>query len=250
MILSRLPFPSLALAAVLAASGPVLAQEPPAPPPARIEVGGAGTAYRAPDLAVTQLTVLRNAATAAEAMSAANEAVDAVTKAMTEFGIEKRDLQTAGFQVSPQYQYDNRSDGQQQPPKLVGYEVRNTLSVKVRDLAKLGEVLDRAVKLGVNEGGSISFEIDDPSDASKEARRLAVADARERAETLATASGLKLGRVVLIQDGAVHNEPMPPVPIMEMKLAAAPASAAGRVPVEAGENAVRADVRIVFELTN
>ena len=246
---SRFALASAALATLLAASAPALAQQPPAPPTARIEVGGEGTAYRAPDLAVTQLTVMRNAATAADALAEANEAIAAVTKAMGELGIEKRDLQTAGFQISPQYQYDNQPNGQQSPPKVVGYEVRNSLSVKVRDLAKLGDVLDRAVQLGVNEGGSINFEIDDASAISNEARRLAVADARKRAETLAEASGLKLGRVILIQDGAMRNEPLPPVPMMELKMAA-PASASSRVPVETGENAVRADVRVVYELTN
>ena len=249
---SRFALASTALATLIAASAPALAQQPPAPPPvpARIEVGGEGTAYRAPDLAVTQLTVMRNGATAADALAEANEAIASVTKAMGELGIEKRDLQTAGFQISPQYQYDNQPNGQQQsPPKVVGYEVRNSLSVKVRDLAKLGDVLDRAVQLGVNEGGSIDFQIDDASAISNEARRLAVADARKRAETLAEASGLKLGRVILIQDGAMRNEPLPPMPMMELKMAA-PGSASSRVPVETGENAVRADVRVVYELTN
>ncbi|WP_062112097.1 SIMPL domain-containing protein, partial [Aureimonas sp. AU40] len=220
----------------------------PPRPPARIEVGGEGTAFRAPDLAVTQLTVLRDAPTAAEATKQASEAVGAVAKAMAEFGVEKRDLQTAGFQISPQYQTDNRQDGQQSPPKIVGYEVRNTLSVKVRDLSKLGEIMDRAVKLGVNEGGSIRFEIADPADVSKEARRLAVADARARAETLADASGQKLGRVLVIQDGAARAEPMPPVPLMEMKMAASARS--DSMAVETGENAVRAEVRIVYELAD
>jgi uncharacterized protein YggE len=248
LVSSRLSLAPLAFLAVATAL-PALAQEPAGAPPrpaARIEVGGEGTAYRAPDLAVTQLTVLRNAATAAEAMDQASQAIGAVATAMAEFGVEKRDLQTAGFQISPQYQTDNRQDGPQAPPKVVGYEVRNTLSVKLRDLTKLGALLDRAVTLGVNEGGSISFEIADPAEVAKEARRRAVADARARAETLAEASGQRLGRVLVIQDGAARAEPLPPVPLMDMKMAA-PASARS-VPIETGENAVRAEVRIVYEL--
>ncbi|WP_244493438.1 SIMPL domain-containing protein [Aureimonas sp. N4] len=248
MVRPRLSLTPLALTALLATASPLLAQEPPPAPPSRIEVDGEGTVYRAPDLAVTQLTVMRNAPTAAEALADVNKAIGDVSSAMSEFGVEKRDLRTAGFQISPQYQYDNRQDGPQAPPKLVGYEVRNTLSVKVRDLTKLGALLDKAVTLGVNEGGSIQFEIDNPTEATQEARRLAVADAKARAETLAEASGLKLGRVLLIQDGAIRREPSPPMPFAEMKLAAAPPSP--RVPVEIGENAVRADIRIVYEMRN
>ena len=246
MLRPRLSLAPLAFVALLGTASPLLAQEPPTV--SRIEVEGEGTVYRAPDLATTQLTVLRNAPTAAEGLAEVNKAIGDVSAAMAEFGVEKRDLRTVGFQISPQYQYDNRQDGPQAPPKLVGYEVRNTLSVKVRDLSKLGALLDKAVTLGVNEGGSIQFEIDNPTEATQEARRLAVVDAKARAQTLAEASGLKLGRVLLIQDGAIRREPSPPIPFAEMKLAAAPAS--GRVPVEIGENAVRADIRVVYEMQN
>lgn len=243
----------LACALALPLAAPVSAQEGPGGPPAgpaRISVQGEGVVYRAPDLAVTQLTVMRRAETAADATRQTNEAIAAVTAAMTELGVERRDLQTSSFQVSPQYQYDNRENGTQEPPRVVAYEVRNTLSVKVRDLPKLGELLDRAVQLGVNEGGSVSFQLEDDSEASMEARREAVSDARTRAETLAEAAGLKLGRVVTIEDGPVDRSPFPPVPFAEMRAMPAPASpGSSSVPVETGENAVNAQIRIVYELT-
>ncbi|WP_244486661.1 SIMPL domain-containing protein [Aureimonas sp. Leaf324] len=242
-------FAPLALGTALAFASPVLAQDappPPAPPPARVSVSGEGLARGAPDLAVTQLTVMRSAATAADALGQVNTAMDAVRGAMPSFGVEARDLQTSGFQISPQYRYDNRSDGTQAPPVLTGYEVRNTLSVKVRDLAKLGELLDRAVQLGVNEGGSISFQIEDDAALRDAARRDAVARARSSATVLAEAAGLKLGRVVTIEDTASGFVPLPPpMPMGEMRMMA---NSSAKVPVEAGENTISAQVRIVYEL--
>ncbi|WP_279482134.1 SIMPL domain-containing protein [Aureimonas sp. SK2] len=238
------------LAFGLALSGRAFAQgEPPAAPPApaRISVTGEGHASGTPDLAVTQLTVMRSAPTAAEALAQANDAMEAVRGAMSGFGVEARDLQTSGFQIAPQYRYENRSDGTQAPPVVTGYEVRNTLSVKVRDLARLGELLDKAVQLGVNEGGSIAFQIEDDSGLRNEARREAVREARASAETLAEAAGLKLGRVVTIEDVAGSAfPPPPPMPFGELRMAA-PASAS-KVPVEVGESMVTSDVRIVYEL--
>ena len=84
-------------------------------------------------------------------------------------GIEDRDLQTAGIQIAPRYNYNNKPDGSQEA-ELVAYQVTNTLSVRVRDLAKTGEILDKSVSLGVNQGGGISFTNDDPA-AVTEARK-------------------------------------------------------------------------------
>ncbi len=245
-------FAPFAFGMALAASGAALAQEaaPPAPidpGPGRISVVGEGQASAAPDLAVTQLTVMRAAPTAAAALGDANTAMEAVRGAMSSFGVEARDLQTSGFQIAPQYRYDTRSDGTQAPPVVTGYEVRNTLSVKVRDMGRLGELLDRAVQLGVNEGGSISFQIENDAALRDAARRDAVTRARASAEVLAEAAGLKLGRVVTIEDSQARQVPQPPMPFDSMRMMAASATAA-KVPVEAGENTVTSDVRIVYEL--
>ena len=155
-------------------------------------------------------------------------------------GIEERDLQTAGVQIAPRYNYTPKPDGTQEA-KLVAYQVTNTLSVRVRDLGKTGEILDKSVTLGVNEGGGISFTNDDPSAAMTEARKKAVADAIAKAKTLAEAAGVKLGKIVEISEMPFSA---PPVPIMS-KYADAQASA---VPIQAGENAYKVKVNVTFEL--
>jgi uncharacterized protein YggE len=155
-------------------------------------------------------------------------------------GVEERDLQTAGIQIAPRYNYNNKPDGSQDA-ELVAYQVTNTLSVRVRDLSKTGEILDKSVSLGVNQGGGISFTNDDPQKALTEARKLAVADAIRKARTLSEAAGLTLGRVLEISD-QVFMQP-PPIPYM----AKAEARDAA-VPIEAGESAYRVQVNVTFEL--
>ena len=105
-------------------------------------------------MALLSLSVMREATTAREALDANNDAMAAVIAAMKASGIADRDLQTAGVQIAPRYDYTTKPDGTQEA-KLVAYQVTNTLSVRVRDLAKTGEILDKSVALGVNQGGGI-----------------------------------------------------------------------------------------------
>ncbi|MBX3576639.1 MAG: SIMPL domain-containing protein [Rhizobiaceae bacterium] len=229
-----------ALALAASAALPVAAAAAQDLPPPRILVVGEGEATVAPDLALLSLTVMREAATAREAMTANNEAMAAVIAALKQFGIADRDLQTAGIQIYPRYDYTNKPDGTQES-RLVAYQVSNTLSVRVRDLSKTGEVLDAAVSLGVNQGGSITFGNDDPSAVVTEARKKAVADARAKATTLAEAAGIQLGKILEMSELTYSQPPMP----IEAKAfdAAAPA-----VPVQAGENAYRVQVNITYEI--
>jgi uncharacterized protein YggE len=233
----RATMPFAVAAALAAASLPALAQQS-APQP-RIVVSGEGEAALRPDLALITLAVMREAPTAREAMTANNDAMAAVIAALKEAGVADRDLQTAGLQINPRYDYPRNQDGSQ-TAVLAAYQVTNTLSVRVRDIAKVGEILDQAVTLGVNQGGGISFTNDDPSAAIEEARRKAVADAIAKARTLAQAAGVDLGKVVEISEQSFAPPPMP----FLSKIADARES----VPVEAGENAYRVQVGVTFEI--
>lgn len=228
----------LALAALAVLASPALAQQAPVPP--RIVVTGEGQATLKPDLALLSLGTLSEAATASQALAANNTTMAAVIAAMKEAGIADRDLQTAGIQINPRYEYTQRPDGTQEG-KLVAYQVTNTVSIRVRDVAKTGAIIDKAVSLGANNGGGISFSNDDPKPALAQARKQAVADAIDKARTLAEAAGVELGRVTEISDTVAAS---PPMPIMA-KAMAAPADSA---PVEAGENAYSVQVNMTFEL--
>ena len=164
----------------------------------------------------------------------------AVVDAIKGAGIAPRDLQTAGIGINPRYEYTQRPDGTQEG-RLVAYQVSNTLTVRVRDIAKTGTIIDQAVSLGVNSGGGISFTNEDPKPALDEARRKAVADAVAKARLLAEAAGVALGRVVEISDTVSSSPPLP----IQGKAYLARSDAA---PVEAGENSYSAQVNMVFEL--
>jgi uncharacterized protein YggE len=228
----------LALAAAIAF--PAVASAADSPPPPRIVVSGEGQSTVAPDLALLTLSVMREAKTARAALDANNDAMAAVIAAMKSAGIKDRDLQTAGIQINPRYNYTNKPDGSQEA-ELVAYQVTNTLSVRIRDIDKTGEILDKAVSLGVNQGGGISFSNEDPKAAVTEARKKAVADAMAKAKTLAEAAGVSIGRVLEITDQNIAPAPMP--------INAKAFDAAGAaVPVQAGENAYAVQVTVTFEL--
>jgi uncharacterized protein YggE len=208
----------------------------------RIVVIGEGEATVRPDIAVLSLSVMREAQTAREALDQNSKSMAEVIAAMKAAGVAEIDLQTAGLQINPRYDYTNKPDGTQEA-RLAAYQVTNTLTVRVRDLARTGEILDKAVTLGVNQGGSLVFTNDDPSATLKDARRKAVADAVDKATTLAEAGGVKLGQVIEISDVAYAQ---PPVPIEAKAFARGAGDAA--VPIEAGENAYKVQVNVTFEL--
>ena len=209
-------------------------------PVPRILVTGEGSVDIAPDMAVLTLTVTRQAETARAALDANSEAMRDVQNAMKAAGIEERDLQTSGFSIQPNYIYPApRASGEREPPKIVGYTVRNSLTVRVRDIAAIGAVLDKSVSLGVNEGGNIMFTNDDPSEAIKQARTKAVMDALDRANTLADAAGVKTGKLLEMSEQSFSPRPMP---MARAELAMS--RSADAVPVAVGENSYRVTVNI------
>jgi uncharacterized protein YggE len=114
----------------------------------------------------------------------------------------------------------------------------------VRDIARVGEIVDRAVTLGVNQGGSIAFTNDDPAAARTEARRRAVDDAIARARTLAEAAGVGLGPIIEMSEQSYSQPPMPMAASRAYRMEAQ----SDAVPVEAGENVYRVQVNATFEL--
>src|SRR5690606_15573709 len=173
----------------------------------RVSVVGVGEAAVVPDMAELTLTVTREADTARAALDANNEAMAAVLAAMKEEGIEERDLQSEGFSINPRMVFPR--DGSDTPPRIAGYTVTNGLRVKVRDLARLGAIIDRSVSLGVNQGGQIVFTHSDPRETIDMARTEAVRDAMRRAGTLAEAAGARLGDILTISEQSEAEPPMP-----------------------------------------
>lgn len=147
-------FSLMAITILLAAiASPASAEEDKT---ARIIVTGEGEVSLAPDMAVVGLGVTSQAQTARDALTENNKAMADVIEAMKNAGIDPKDLQTSGFSIQPRYNHHAPGKNEEpKPPSIVGYTVYNNLTVRVRDLSRLGEIMDKSVTLGVNTGGNI-----------------------------------------------------------------------------------------------
>jgi uncharacterized protein YggE len=222
-------FSSLMLATALAMApiSAVLAQE------ASVVVNGEGFVDVAPDIATINLGVTTTADSAAAAMAANSEAVKAVMDRLAASGVAASDIQTANLSLGPDYSsYDSSTGGA--PSR---YVASNYVNVQVRDLAKLGEILDAAIADGANTLNGITFGLADPRPAQDKARAAAVADAQAKATLLAQAAGVALGPVTAVVEAGGYVNPTP-----MFKREASDAA----VPVAGGELSVQANVTVTF----
>jgi uncharacterized protein YggE len=206
-------------------------------------MSGHGTASAKPDLAILNTGVVTQAKMAREALDANTAAMEKLMASLRAAAIEDKDIATSGFTVQPQFFYAQKPDGTQEAPRITGYEVRNGVTVKVRDLTKLGGVLDKVVTEGANQIDSLVFDIDDKKTVLDEARRKAFEDAREKAQLYARAAGVTLGRVRQVSEReAGAFPPPPPAPMMRAMEKSAD------VPVAPGEQEVDASVTASWEV--
>lgn len=204
-----------------------------------VSVSGHGTVNVPPDTASVTIGVDIIKPTLAEAQEQATSQATALIEAVKAAGIAPEDIQTEYYSVNILRDYSENAD----PTLITGFEIVNQLRVTVRDTEQLGDILDAAVSAGANSIYGVNFFVDDQTEAAREARVEAVANAREKAEELATAAGMTLGPVVAIAEGAT------PVfgPVYgrgggEMAMADA------AVPIEPGSSTVSVDVTMTFEL--
>jgi uncharacterized protein len=232
---------ALLTACLLAAAAPIKAQQPPPPmPPARVIVTGEGSVTVPPDYAEITSGVTTQAKTAKEATDANSKAMAAVNAALQNAGVAPADIQTSRFSVAPVY-------GSPQPnsaPKLVGFSVSNQLGIKVRKIGQVGAILDALIAAGATDAGSVEFLHSDTSKALDQARQAAMADARRKAELYAQAAGLTLGGVAWITEEPAYA-PAGPMGGMRVFAAAAPP-----VPIAAGEDTLRVQITVGFNVAH
>jgi len=204
-----------------------------------IDVSGSGTASAAPDVAVLSLGVEAEADSVGEARAQAAEAMDAMLAALKDGGVADEDIQTTRFSVQPRF------DSIEQRQVLRGFAVDNIVSVKIRSIDDTGELIDAALAAGGDLARieSVRFTIDDPSSLEDEARQEAMAEARRKAETLAQAAGVNLGRPRSISEtgGSIPDQ------FRGFDGAFADAELE-TTPIELGELEVRVSVQVVYEL--
>jgi len=203
-----------------------------------LNVSAQGEAKRVPDIATLSTGVVTRATDANAAMRANAEQMAKVVAAIKAAGIADKDVQTSGINLNPTYQYREN-----QPPSITGYEAHNTVNIVVRDIPKLGKILDQLAAVGANQINGPSFDVDRKDEALDEARRKAVESAQARAEMYAKTLGMKVRRIVSISEGARFAPPIPMARgMVAMKAEAADTS------VSPGENTLSVNLDVVFEL--
>lgn len=234
----------LALSCSLAlAMAPARAQAPwqaqPAPLAADstlLTLSASGHASAAPDIARISAGVVTQSADSQQAQRDNATRMQRVMAAIAAAGISAADVQTAGISLSPQYQH-----AENQPPRITGYQASNTVNITVRDLARLGKVLDALASEGANQIDGPRLEIEQPAPLYQQARVAALATARAQADTYARELGLCVRKVVSLSEGASGGMPGPMLyrsaNIAEMD-----------TPVAAGQNRVSVQLDAVFEL--
>lgn len=205
-----------------------------------LNVSAQAEASRVPDIATISAGVVTQAVDGNTAMRQNSEQMARVVAAIKAAGIADKDVQTSGISLNPQYRY-----AENEAPKITGYQANNTVSMKVRDIARLGKVLDALAGVGANQINGPSFEIDNPEPVYDEARLAALKKAQARAETYAKSLGLKVRRIVSISEG---NGGFRPMPMMAMAKADSFERAGAAPPVSPGETTVSINLDVVFEL--
>ncbi|HEY6057346.1 MAG TPA: SIMPL domain-containing protein [Candidatus Limnocylindrales bacterium] len=201
-----------------------------------ITVGGSGRVLLAPDVADLRLGVSITRPTVREARDEAASAMSKVVAALKAAGIAARDIQTAVLSLQPVYDYNTNGKA----PRLTGYQLTNVVSVTIRHLDRLAEAIDASIASGATTLEGVTFRVDDRTAAERQARSAAMADARSKADTLASAAGVSITGVSAI------NETSASIPTPMPYAGAAPDRAAVPTPVEAGTLEVSIDVTVVY----
>ena len=232
----RAPLLALAFAAILAL--PLAAQAQTAPERQRtVNVSGYAEIQATPDRAHISAGVLTQGATAAVATQQNTQSMRGVFDALRAAGVTEADIRTSGFNVSPVF------DEPKQPrsaPRIVAYQVGNTVTAMVRDPAKLGDFLDALIKGGANSLNGVFFSVTRNEELQDKLRVDAVKDARRKAQQMAEAAGATLGPVISISETGRGGGPIP--------MARMQSDAAMAVPVSAGTETLSTTVQVTFEL--
>ena len=203
-----------------------------------LNVSAQAEARRVPDVATISAGVVTQAADGNTAMRQNAEQMAKVMAAIKAAGIAEKDIQTSGISLNPQYRY-----AENQAPSITGYQASNTVNLKVRDITRLGKVLDSLAAQGANQINGPSFQIDQPEPVYDEARLAALKKAKDRAETYARALGLNVRRIVSISEAGGGG--FRPMPMMAMS---ARGKAEMDTAVSPGETEVSVSLDVVFEL--
>lgn len=208
--------------------------------PRSISVSGSGEVRAEPDVATVSTGVEVSAPTVAEARAGAAGAANAVIDTLVDHGVDESDIRTINFSIYPMYDY--RDDA----PRITGYVVSNTVEVTVREVEAIGELIDAVAAAGGDavRFGGISFAHEDPGELTRQARELAIADARAKAEQIAELTGVALGELISVAETS-WAAPLAAAPRAEFAMADAPATS-----IQPGTSGVSVTVQASWEIAD
>lgn len=205
-----------------------------------ITVSATSEVYAQPDLALTSVGVVSEAKTVLKAMQYNTEKMNAIIAFIKNQGVEDKDLKTVNFNISPRYEWDE----QWRNRILAGYEVSQSLQVKIRDLAKIGDIIQGATTAGANDVGSLQFTIDNEDALREEARNKAIQEAKENAKILASQLGVRLAKMINFSENGLT-----PVPYYSVALKEATGMGGGATPdIQTGENKISVTVALTYQI--
>lgn len=212
----------------------------------RFSVVGSGTVYAKADIANIQVGLRSGIKkTAAEATTESTKKMNNIIEALKKLEIDEKDIKTSDYNLSPSYNWTNEK-GQE----LVGYEVSQNLTLKIRDLNKIGEVIARTTEQGANQIGNVNFTIDDEFELRNQARELAIVKAKEKAELIAKQSGMKLGRIKGVYESAdlVQRPVYSNAKMMDSSVLGMGSAELIEPAIQSGQNEVRVEVTLTYEI--
>jgi len=204
----------------------------------RLDINATGEVTRVPDVAVISAGVVSRAPTASAALQNTADRMQRMLSALKRAGVEDRDIQTSNVALNPEYRYPEN-----QSPQLVGYTASNTVTIRFRDIRNSGKILDALVAQGANQINGPSLTVDKPEAALDEARAKAIAIGRARADLYARSLGMRVVRVVSVNESGGSYPVPPPMPMYEARVASVAATK-----IEPGEQKLQVNLAITFEL--
>ncbi len=207
---------------------------------------GEGKVLAKPDVAVVDLSIVTEAASSKAAQDQNSQKSQALTSFLKKAGVAEKDIKTTGYNIYPQYYYPVYGDTKGSQPRITGYQVNQTVQVKVRDLEKVDEILDGVVGAGVNQVNNLQLTVDNPEALRDQARQKAIDDAKSKARSLANQLDISLGRIT----NFTENTGGYPVPMYYAKDMVAEGRGGGPTTpsIQAGENEITVSVTLTYQI--
>jgi len=209
-----------------------------------ISVSGLGEVYVTPDVGLITISVQTENRNVSVATDENSQKMNEVIEYIKSEGVESKDIKTTGYNINPRYEWNNDTGKR----TLAGYEVSQSVNVKIRDLSKIGTIISNATSKGANDISSLSFIVDDDEEAKASAKEIAIQNAKEKAKELEKLLGIKMVRVVSFSENSGGYVPLRVAYDEVVSLEKQLSSSIAAPTIETGENKITSTVTITYSI--